>query len=205
MRLEKDKCLIRDSTELKNITESENLTSHKTFFDDFQTNNQTSSPNDDVGEPSRSNTKPSSDSDDNAEEQSSDNDQGSVQMGENDFSKGNLFENQDVPTHLFNTGEISNLRRSSRQSKLPAKLNDYVLSRKARYGMDKFVNHNWLSVDNCGFITNINKSSEPKSFEEDALDKNWVQAMNDEMQALYENNTSIFIDLPNNRKAMGSK
>ncbi|GJX92245.1 retrotransposon protein, putative, ty1-copia subclass [Tanacetum coccineum] len=162
------------------------------------------SPNDDVGEPFRSNTKPSSDSNDNAEEQSSDNDQGSVQIGENDFSEGNLFENQDVPTHLFNTEEISNLRRSSRQSKLPTKLNDYVLTRKARYGMDKFVNHNWLSVDNCGFITNINKSYEPKSFEEDALDKNWVQAMNDEMQALYENNTWIFIDLPNNRKAIRS-
>ncbi|GKC96475.1 ribonuclease H-like domain-containing protein [Tanacetum coccineum] len=39
------------------------------------------------------------------------------------------------------------------------------------------------------FIANINKSFEPKSYKEVALDKNWVQAINDEMHALYENNT----------------
>ncbi|GKG39225.1 hypothetical protein Tco_0463370, partial [Tanacetum coccineum] len=83
--------------------------------------------------------------------------------------------------HLFNTDESSTLTRSSKQSKLPEKLNDYVLSSKARYGLDKFVNNSWLSAKNCGFIANINKSFEPKSYEETALDKNWVQTMNDEM------------------------
>ncbi|GJX42513.1 ribonuclease H-like domain-containing protein [Tanacetum coccineum] len=99
----------------------------------------------------------------------------------------------------------SGLRRSSRKSKLPAKLNDYVLSRKARYGLAKFANHTWLSIENYRFTANINKSFEPKSYEEAALDKNWVQAMNDEMQALYENNTWILTDLPKHRKAIGSK
>ncbi|GJZ04958.1 ribonuclease H-like domain-containing protein [Tanacetum coccineum] len=71
---------------------------------------QVSSPNDDGGEPSGSNIGSKSKSDDTAKEQSSDDDQESVYIGEEDFSKGNVFENNDVPTHLFNTGESSTLR-----------------------------------------------------------------------------------------------
>ncbi|GKE79182.1 hypothetical protein Tco_1545302, partial [Tanacetum coccineum] len=115
-------------------------TSHKTFFDDFQTDSQTSSPNDDGGEPSGSNIGSESDSDDTIKEQSSDNDQESIQIGEEDFYKGNNFENLEVP-NLF----------------------------KAKYGLDKFVNHTWLFAENCGFITNINKVFEPKSYEEAVL------------------------------------
>ncbi|GKC83867.1 ribonuclease H-like domain-containing protein [Tanacetum coccineum] len=210
MSLEKDKCLVNDSSELKEFSQNDDLTIHKTFFDDFQTDGQASSPNDDGGEPSNSNIGSESESDDTAREQSSDNDQGSMQIGKEDFSEGNVFENFNVPTNLFNT-EKSNtkdnntLRRSSRQSKLPPKLNDYVLDSKVRYGLEKFANHTWLSVENCGFIANINMSFEPKSYEEAAFDKNWVQAMNDEMEALHENNSWDLVDLPKNRKAIGSK
>ncbi|GJR31062.1 ribonuclease H-like domain-containing protein [Tanacetum coccineum] len=102
---------------------------------------------------------------------------------EEDFSKGNNFEHFEVPNLLFNTKESNTLRRSSRQSKLPPKLNDYVLNSKTRYDLDKFVNHTWLSAENCGF----------------------VQAMNEEMQALYENNTWDLVELPRNRRAIGSK
>ncbi|GJU98562.1 ribonuclease H-like domain-containing protein [Tanacetum coccineum] len=76
---------------------------------------------------------------------------------------------------------------------------------ESMYGLDKFVNHTWLSAENCGFVANVNKIFEPKSYEEAALNKNWVQAMNEEMQALYENNTWDLVDLPRNRKAIGSK
>nr|GFD25478.1 hypothetical protein [Tanacetum cinerariifolium] len=54
-------------------------TSHKTFFDDFQTDSQASSPNDDEEEPSGRNLGFESDSDDTARDQSSDNDQESMQ------------------------------------------------------------------------------------------------------------------------------
>nr|GEU39707.1 ribonuclease H-like domain-containing protein [Tanacetum cinerariifolium] len=46
---------------------------------------------------------------------------------------------------------------------------------------------------------------EPKSYEEAALDKNWVQAINEEMHALYENNTWDLVELPRNRRAIRSK
>ncbi|GJT78823.1 ribonuclease H-like domain-containing protein [Tanacetum coccineum] len=165
----------------------------------------TTFPNDDGRDPSGSNIDSNSNSDDIAEKQSFDDDQGSVQIGEENFPEGNVPENNNVPTHFLDIGESSGLRRSSTLSKLPTKLNDYVLNSKAMYGLDKFVNHTWLSAENCGFIANINKSFEPKSYEEAAHDKNWVEAMNEEMQALYENNTWILTDLPKNRKAIGSK
>ncbi|GKA08947.1 ribonuclease H-like domain-containing protein [Tanacetum coccineum] len=76
---------------------------------EFKSNNShASSPNDDGGEPSGSKIGSDFDSDDTAKEQSSDNDQ--------------------EPMQIVNT-----LRRSSRQSKLPPKLNDYVLNSKTRY------------------------------------------------------------------------
>ncbi|GJZ28844.1 ribonuclease H-like domain-containing protein [Tanacetum coccineum] len=168
-------------------------------------NTKSSSPNDDGGEPSRSNIGSESQANDTAKEVSFDDDQESVEIGEEDFYKGYIFENNEVPTHLFNTKESSTLRRSSRKSKLPPKLNDYVLNSKARYGLDKFFNHTWLSAKNYCFIANINKIFEPKSYEEAALDKNWVQAMYEEMYALCKNNTWVLVELPRNRKAIGSK
>ncbi|GJS11812.1 ribonuclease H-like domain-containing protein [Tanacetum coccineum] len=112
MSLVKDKCFVKDSSELKIFSENDEVTSHKIFFDDFQTDSQASSPNDDGREPSGSNISPESESDDTAKEQSSDDDQRSVQIGEEEFSKGNAFENNDVPTNLFDTGE-SNTPRST--------------------------------------------------------------------------------------------
>nr|GEW82797.1 putative ribonuclease H-like domain, reverse transcriptase, RNA-dependent DNA polymerase [Tanacetum cinerariifolium] len=55
------------------------------------------------------------------------------------------------------------------------------------------------------FIANVNKIFEPKSYEEVALDKNWIQAMNEEMHALYENNTWDLVELPRNKRAIRSK
>ncbi|GKF22356.1 hypothetical protein Tco_0074678, partial [Tanacetum coccineum] len=132
---------------------------------------KSSSPNDDGRDPSGSNIDSNSNSDDIAKKQSFDDDQGSVQIGEENFPEGNVPENNNVPTHFLDIGESSGLRRSSTLSKLPTKLNDYVLNSKAMYGLDKFVNHTWLSAENCGFIANINKSFEPKSYEEAAHDK----------------------------------
>ncbi|GKE35329.1 hypothetical protein Tco_1454651, partial [Tanacetum coccineum] len=77
-------------------------------------------------------------------------------------------------------------RRSKRSLKLPAKLNDFVLEGKIKYGLNRYANHSVLSAENCCFISNLNKSSEPSSYEEALKDINWINAMNDEMRALYD-------------------
>ena len=57
---------------------------------------------------------------------------------------------------------------------------------------EKHVNCSKLSSMIC-FPTNLNKSTETKSYFEAAQDKNWVEAMNSEMEALYRNNTWVLI------------
>ncbi|GJZ90835.1 ribonuclease H-like domain-containing protein [Tanacetum coccineum] len=110
----------------------------------------------------------------------------------------NVFEN---PTEEVSHG----LRMSSRVSKLPVKLNEYVMDNKVKYGLNRYANHTFLSLENCCFVSNLNKTSEPSSFEEASKDPNWISAMNDEMMALYENDTWYLTDLPIGRKPIGSK
>ncbi|GJU03994.1 ribonuclease H-like domain-containing protein, partial [Tanacetum coccineum] len=61
------------------------------------------------------------------------------------------------------------LRRSDRQSKLPVRLNDYVLNSNVKYGIEKY-----------------------------------VEAMNNEIEALNTNNTWTICDLPIGRKPIGN-
>ncbi|GJQ98130.1 ribonuclease H-like domain-containing protein [Tanacetum coccineum] len=74
-----------------------------------------------------------------------------------------------------------------------------------KYGLNKYANHTKLSADNSCFISNLNKTAEPTCYDEIVKDINWVQAMNNEMEALYLNNTWILTKLQINRKAIGSK
>ncbi|GJX13429.1 ribonuclease H-like domain-containing protein [Tanacetum coccineum] len=96
-------------------------------------------------------------------------------IDENTQSEGTVVPLLEVPV-LQNNPEIqtkeSGLRRSKRSSKLPDKLNDYVLDKNVRYGLSKYSNHHVLSADNYCFVANMNKSSKPSSFEEASKDIN---------------------------------
>ncbi|GKD52014.1 putative RNA-directed DNA polymerase, partial [Tanacetum coccineum] len=67
------------------------------------------------------------------------------------------------------------------------------------------VNYSNLSCDNFSFITNLNKTSEPKTYKEVVLDSKWVEAMNSEIKALNRNNTWTITELPKGRKPIGHK
>ncbi|GKE17859.1 ribonuclease H-like domain-containing protein, partial [Tanacetum coccineum] len=66
----------------------------------------------------------------------------------------------------------------------PAKLNEFVLDDKVKYGLHKYANHTLLRGENYCFVTNLNKSIEPSSFEEASKDINWINAMNEEVYML---------------------
>ncbi|GKF38366.1 ribonuclease H-like domain-containing protein, partial [Tanacetum coccineum] len=100
--------------------------------------------------------------------------------------------------------EENGLRRSKRSSKLPDKLNDYVLDKSVKYGLSRYTNHYVLNADNFCFVSNMNKSAKPTSFKEASKDINWINVMNDEISALYENATSELVELPAGRKPIGS-
>nr|GEX93053.1 ribonuclease H-like domain-containing protein [Tanacetum cinerariifolium] len=113
-------------------------------------------------------------------------DKSATPVDETNSSEGNVGINLEVLVFqniLKNKNEEVDLRRSSRTSKLPAKLNDYVLNNTA----------------------SLNKSCEPSSFKEASKDVNWINDMNNEMRALYENNTWELVDLPYGRKPIGSR
>nr|GEW61171.1 ribonuclease H-like domain-containing protein [Tanacetum cinerariifolium] len=85
---------------------------------------------------------------------------------------------------------------------LPAKLKDYVVDGKVKYGINTVVNYYNLSCENFSFTRSLNKTCEPKSYKEAVLDSKWVEAMNNEIEALNRNNTWIITELP---KGYGQK
>ncbi|GKC56890.1 ribonuclease H-like domain-containing protein [Tanacetum coccineum] len=136
-----------------------------------------------------------------------------TQVEDTSLSEGNLSETKtgssSVPTHNLTFESIDRVqsepRRSGRVSKLPAKLNDYVIDSKLKYGLEKHVSYAKLNFVNYCFATTLNKSVDPTNYYEAATDPRWVEAMNDEIDALYRNHTWTIVDLPKGRKAIGNK
>ncbi|GKD39566.1 ribonuclease H-like domain-containing protein [Tanacetum coccineum] len=117
-----------------------------------------------------------------------------TQVDDQNWSKGN-FQNfipstsQSSPTQINDDAQTLVLRRSDRQSKPYVRLNDYVLNSKLKYGIEKFVSYSKLNSVNLCFATNLNKSIVPSCFYEALSNPNWVEAMNNEIESLYRNNT----------------
>ncbi|GJS71465.1 ribonuclease H-like domain-containing protein [Tanacetum coccineum] len=108
---------------------------------------------------------------------------------ENNVFEGNVGTYDEVcvfQIDLPSTTEEVGPRRSQRTSKLPDKLNEFDLHNKVKYGLNRYVNHSMLSFENYVFVSNMNKSVEPSSYEEASKDFNWINSMNDEMNALYK-------------------
>ncbi|GJU05064.1 integrase, catalytic region, zinc finger, CCHC-type containing protein [Tanacetum coccineum] len=172
-----------NKSSMSNVESETKVTNLNLFdFNDFETASKTpnSSPNDDEEETS---------------------------VGEENQSKGNVGTNIDVPIfqNIFkNQTDKASQLRSTRSSKLPAKLNDYVLDNKFKYGLSRYANHFVLSAENCCFVSNLNKSSEASSYEEASKDVNWINFINDEMHALYENDAWELTNLPVGRKPIRS-
>ncbi|GJY04599.1 ribonuclease H-like domain-containing protein [Tanacetum coccineum] len=103
------------------------------------------------------------------------------------------------------TTSLPNIRRSERTSVFPNKYNDFVIDSKVKYGLENYVSYVNLSTENKCFATELNKSLEPKSFYEASKDQHWIEAMNNEMDALYRNDTWEIVELPMGRKAIGGK
>ncbi|GJT39788.1 ribonuclease H-like domain-containing protein [Tanacetum coccineum] len=198
----------------------ENLLNQLNFFDSFDIQNSKSpydeeraTSNDEGSAPNSPNT-PRSVSDGGT----------TTSMGDKSISEGNSQNTQSVlffqdPTDaglnvpitdvsFENTDEVQPVvatRKSNRQTKLSAKFNDYVVNSSKKYELEKVVNYSNLSSGNYCFSTSLNKSAEPSTFYDAIKDRNWIDAMNAEIEALNRNNTWTITTLPKGRKAIGSK
>ncbi|GJZ21031.1 ribonuclease H-like domain-containing protein [Tanacetum coccineum] len=74
-----------------------------------------------------------------------------------------------------------------------------------KYSFKKYVSYAQLNRSNYYFATTLNKSVEPTSYIEALKDNNWVEAMNNEIEALNKNNTWSICVLPPGRKPIGCK
>ncbi|GJZ20518.1 ribonuclease H-like domain-containing protein [Tanacetum coccineum] len=132
-------------------------------------------------------------------------------IGDNTLSEGNVQdENHDLnivgPSgdHIPEEGQPS-VRRSSRPTKMPTKFNDFMLDSKLKYGIKKHVNYSKLNTANYCFATTLNESVEPTTYYDVVKDVRWVEAMNNEIEALIKNNTWTLTDLPFGRKTIDNK
>nr|XP_043623531.1 uncharacterized protein LOC122595259 [Erigeron canadensis] len=66
---------------------------------------------------------------------------------------------------------------------------DFELDGKVKYRLNKVVNYANLSSGLYAFVSNLNKTIEPKNYFEAATNPKWVEAMNLEMEALNRNET----------------
>ncbi|GJR37554.1 ribonuclease H-like domain-containing protein [Tanacetum coccineum] len=71
--------------------------------------------------------------------------------------------------------------------------------------LEKFVGYAKLNTENLCFVSELNKSHEPKFFSKASRYSHWTDAMNKEMEALLRNDTWDLVDLPKDRKAISSK
>nr|GEX50322.1 putative reverse transcriptase, RNA-dependent DNA polymerase, Gag-polypeptide of LTR copia-type [Tanacetum cinerariifolium] len=113
---------------------------------------------------------------------------------------GDNVDYESVPTTT-----LPPIRRSEWTSNFPSKYNEFIVESKVKYSLKIFVSYVNLSSQNKCFSTELNKSFEPKTFYEASKVQHWIEAMNNEMDALYRNDTWEIIDLPISRKAIGGK
>ncbi|GKA59211.1 putative RNA-directed DNA polymerase [Tanacetum coccineum] len=139
------------------------------------------------------------------------------QMSKSPYDEGRakLVMDGSVPSSNHDTSDTASpfqedvqtprIRRSSRPTKLLAKLNDYVVNSSLKYGIEKFVCYFMLSESNLCFATNLNKSVEPSCYQDAMCDNNWIDAMNSEIEALNRKNTWTVYDLPAGKKSIGCR
>ncbi|GJV44175.1 ribonuclease H-like domain-containing protein, partial [Tanacetum coccineum] len=76
---------------------------------------------------------------------------------------------------------------------------------KVKYGLEKYIGYSKLKSEDYYFVTQLNKTREPKSYFEASKYPHGTDAMNQEMNALLRNGTWEIIKLPKDRKAIESK
>ncbi|GJT14189.1 ribonuclease H-like domain-containing protein [Tanacetum coccineum] len=120
-------------------------------------------------------------------------------MGDNTSFEGNVLNSSSLNTQWSLPENVSqvqlDVKNSSRSVQMPAKFNDYVVGSSRKYGLEKYVTYSNLSASNDCLSTTLNKSSEPNTYYEALKDSNWVEAMNNKIEALNRNNTWTICDL----------
>nr|GEW00241.1 ribonuclease H-like domain-containing protein [Tanacetum cinerariifolium] len=141
-------------------------------------------------------------------------------ISENTHPEGNVSLETTISNETYLVGEfndntepiseisdlpVNSIRRSTRQTKLPSSLNDFIINGKVKYGVEKVVNYANLDHNSLCFAFGLNKSIKPTCYEHVILDSNWIDAMNTKIEALNKNHTWFITDFPANKKPIKCK
>ena len=100
-------------------------------------------------------------------------------------------------------------RRSNRNTKTPAYLRDFECysaihdKSSTPHSLSKFVSYDHLSDSYKQFVFAVSSRKQPNNYHEASQHDHWINAMQQELNALTDNNTWTVIELPQNKRAIG--
>nr|XP_009787490.1 PREDICTED: uncharacterized protein LOC104235430 [Nicotiana sylvestris] len=133
--------------------------------------------------------------------------EGSILNSSEGQSSTDLSNSQDLPS-TFPSTPVVELRKSSRTTKPPVWLKDFVVQSQkgaCQYQISNYVGYNNLSPAYQASIAACSAIVEPRSFSKASQDPKWIDAMQAEIAALEENNTWSVVDLLPGKTLIGCK
>ena len=88
----------------------------------------------------------------------------SGQNGENETGTSNLTEESSTESLIPPVEQSSSSPRPSRNTRMPLRFDDYIVEGKHKYGIERTVNYSHLDKNSKCFVSNLNKTVEPKNF-----------------------------------------
>lgn len=127
-------------------------------------------------------------------------------------------EESSQPTGQINNNQDTQLgvRRSKREHRQPSYIQDYhcllasdssvtELEQGKLYPLSSVINYDKYSKDHRTFSIAISAETEPKTYSTTAKNKNWLDAMQEELRALESNNTWDIVAMPKDKTTIGCK
>jgi len=74
-----------------------------------------------------------------------------------------------------------------------------------KYPLYHFISYNRYSPSHLYYVANVSRDEEPTSYDIAAVDPKWQEAMNSELQALIDNQTSSLVPLPPSKRSISCK
>ena len=125
--------------------------------------------------------------------------------------KQDIIDN-DIHNQQTRNIDTNNVRKSTRDRKTPAFLNDYyynlvgmIDTNKIKYPISDAISYKKLSLKHTRYSLALSANYEPRNYDEAERNPKWREAMTKEIEALTCNNTWIATDLPHNKKPIGCK
>lgn len=84
-------------------------------------------------------------------------------------------------------------------------MKDYVTKTYYCHSQSNYVSYDQVSPKYRAYLSKFSAEVKPRTFEEAATDKRWVQAMQKEVEALEENDTWQIMTLPEGKNIVGCK